>query len=97
MSMIGAGTREQKLQLAAAGAGAGSTPLVTVLGVVEGDILNFLETHGTLTLRRLIRMVEWPTMMVVMGVGALIREGLVRAVRRELEVVIEPASTHQTT
>ena len=30
------------------------------------------------------------------GLGALIREGLVRAVRRELEVVIEPASTHQT-
>ena len=80
MSMIGAGT------------GAGSTPMVTMLGVVEGDILNFLETHGTLTLRRLIRMVEWPTMMVVMGVGALIREGLVRAVRRETEVVLEPTT-----
>ena len=92
MSMIATGTGEQKLQLAAVGAGAGSTPLVTMLGVVEGDILNFLETHGTLTLRRLIRMVEWPTMMVVMGVGALIREGLVHAVRRELEVVLEPTA-----
>ena len=66
------------------------TSMMTMLGMVEGEILSDLEQYGTLTLRRLIRMVEWPTMMVVMGVGALIREGLVRAVRRELEVILEP-------
>lgn len=68
------------------------TPLVTVLGVVEGEILSYLEAHGASTMRRIIRMLEWPTMVVVMGVGALIRQGLVRGIRRDLEVVLEPAS-----
>ena len=94
MKMTTAVTAEsQALHLAQAGGM--TTSFVTGLGVVEGEILNDLEQYGTLTLRRLIRMVEWPTMMVVMGVGALIREGLVRAVRRELEVVLEPATPEQ--
>ncbi len=65
-------------------------PLMTTLGIVEGDILTYLERFGTTTMRQLIRELEWPAPMVMMAVGALIREGLIRALRHELEVVVEP-------
>ncbi len=63
--------------------------LMTPLGLVEGDILTRLEGHGATTLRRLIRELDWPAPMVMMAVGALTRAGLVRAVRHDLEVVVE--------
>ena len=62
--------------------------LITPLGLVEGDILTFLEEHGATTLRRLIRGLEWPARMVMMGVGALVRERLVQAMQLDVEVVL---------
>jgi len=67
---------------------AASSSLMTPLALVEGDVLTYLERDGTTTLRRLIRELEWPARMVMMGVGALVREGLVRATKRELEVLL---------
>ena len=67
----------------------GST-LMTVLGLVEGDALTYLEEQGSTTLRRLIRELDWPATLVTMAVGALIRQGLARGVRHELEIIIEP-------
>ncbi len=69
---------------------AGETPLITTLGLIEGEVLTFLEEHGATTLRALIRELEWPARMVMMAVGALVREHLVRATQRELEVILEP-------
>ncbi len=66
-----------------------ATSLMTPLALVEGDILTHLEEYGATTLRRLIRSLEWPSRMVMMGVGGLIRQGLVRGVQLELDVVIE--------
>ena len=66
------------------------TPLITTLGLVEGEVLTFLGDHGATTLRALIRELEWPARMIMMAVGALIREHLVRATQRELEVILEP-------
>ncbi|MBI3088431.1 MAG: hypothetical protein HYY91_06105 [Candidatus Omnitrophica bacterium] len=63
--------------------------LMTELGVVGGEALTYLEARGATTLRQLIRELEWPAPMVMMAVGALVREGLVRAIRHELEVVVE--------
>lgn len=65
-------------------------PLITTLGLVEGDVPAFLEDHGATTLRGLIRELEWPSRMVMMAVGALVRERLVRAAQRELKVILEP-------
>ena len=65
-------------------------PLITTLGLIEGEVLTFLEDHGATTLRALIRELEWPARMIMMAVGALIREHLVRATQRELEVILEP-------
>ena len=64
--------------------------LITTLGVIEGEALTYLEQHGATPLRRLVRELEWPAPMVMMGVGALVREGLVRATPHDLEVVVEP-------
>ena len=72
-----------------------SPSLMTRVGLVEGEILTYLEGHGTTTLRRLIRDLEWTAPLVMMGVGALIREGLVRAVQHDLEVLVEARSAAQ--
>ena len=65
-------------------------PLMTTLGIVSGEILTDLEQHGPTSMRRLIRELAWPAPVVMMAVGALIREGLIQAAQHELEVVIEP-------
>ena len=72
--------------------------LMTELGLIGGEALVYLETHGATTLRQLIRDLEWPAPMVMMAVGALVREGLARAIRNELEVVLElrPVGTAAT-
>jgi hypothetical protein len=66
----------------------GGQPVITTLGLVEGDVLTYLERHGTTTLRHLIRQLDWPARMVMMAVGGLIREHLVQATQRELEVLV---------
>ncbi|MBI1952636.1 MAG: hypothetical protein HYT90_05645 [Candidatus Omnitrophica bacterium] len=63
--------------------------LMTRLALVEGEVLTYLEDRGTTTLRRLIRDLEWAAPLVMMGVGALIRAGLVRATQHDLEVLVE--------
>lgn len=64
--------------------------VVTLLGLVEGEVLTYLEERGTTTLRGLIRALDWPAPFVTMGVGALIRHGLAKGVQHDLEVVLEP-------
>ena len=63
--------------------------LMTSLGLIEGDVLAYVEEHGATTVRRLIRELEWSAPMVMMAVGALVREGLVRATQHDLEVIVE--------
>ncbi len=64
--------------------------LMTPVGVVEGEVLAYLDRHGCATLRRLNQELAWPAYMVMMAVGALIRAGLVRGIQHELQVVIHP-------
>ena len=62
-------------------------PIITVLGVVEGEILEYLEAHGATALYRLIQAQDWPASMVMMAVGALIRQGLVGGGEHRLELM----------
>lgn len=62
--------------------------LITPLGLVAGDVLSYLEEHGVTPLRRMVRELPWTSPMVMMAVGALIREGLIEADQHELEVVL---------
>jgi hypothetical protein len=64
--------------------------LMTSLGVIEGELLTYVEEHGSTPIRRLIRESSWPMPMVMMAVGALAREGLVRLIRHDLETIIKP-------
>jgi len=67
--------------------------IMTPLGIIEGEVLLWLETHGPATIRYLTRELEWPAAMVTMAVGALVRQGLARAARHDLEVVVaEPTA-----
>ena len=66
------------------------TPLIPSLGLVEGEVLSYLEEHGEATLHGLTRVLDWSTAPIAMAVGAVIREGLVRGIRHDLEVVLEP-------
>lgn len=62
--------------------------LVTLLGLVEGEVLTYVEAQGSTTLGRLNRQLPWPTRMVTMAVGSLVREGLLQATQQELEVAL---------
>jgi len=62
---------------------------MTPLGLITGEILHHLEAHGAKTVRRLIRVLEAPASLVTMGVGALIRAGLVRGSQDGAEVLVE--------
>ena len=66
-----------------------SASLMTPLGLISGDVLTYLEERGATTVRRLVRELEWPSQMIMMAVGSLIREGLVRAAQHDLEVIVE--------
>ncbi len=63
--------------------------LITTLGIISGEILTDLEQHGVTTMRRLIRELEWPAPMVMMAIGALVREGLIRVLQHDLEVLVQ--------
>jgi DNA-binding MarR family transcriptional regulator len=65
-------------------------PLMMTLGAASGEILTYLEQHGATTLRRLVRELEWPMVIITMAVGALVRQGLIRSVQHDLEVILEP-------
>ena len=52
--------------------------LFTTIGLAEGEILNFMEGKGEVALTDIVRHLEgvpWST--IIMGIGALIREGLI--------------------
>ena len=68
--------------------GARGPSLMTSLGLMEGEVLTYLEEHGATMLRELIRKLGRSTAMVMMGVGALIREGLVEGSQQDVNVMV---------
>lgn len=71
-------------------AASGGASVVTVLSLVEGEILTYLEQHGFARLKKIVRDLEWPTAEVFMGVGALVREGLIEVRRDRFGVILKP-------
>ena len=69
---------------------------MTRLGVIEGEVMTYLEARGTTGLRQVIRELDWPMRQVVMAVGSLIRRGLVLGVQRDLELLLEPLTLHES-
>ena len=62
--------------------------VMTTLGLVEGEVLAYLDRQEVSTLRRLNRELHQPAYLVMMALGALIRAGLVRGIQHELDVVV---------
>jgi DNA-binding MarR family transcriptional regulator len=69
---------------------------MTRLGLIEGDILNYLEDSPHESLHQLIHELKWEPCVISMAAGSLIRQGLIRTVRvgRDvmLEVITKPVS-----
>jgi len=52
--------------------------LFTTIGLAEGEILNFMEGKGEVALTDIVQHLNWiPWSTIIMGIGALIREGLI--------------------
>jgi hypothetical protein len=52
--------------------------LFTTIGLAEGEILNFMEGKGEVPLTDIVQHLSWvPWSTIIMGIGALIREGLI--------------------
>jgi len=64
--------------------------LKAVLGIVEGEILLYLEEHGFGRLRKIVRDLDWPMDEIIIAVGALIHEGLVEVRRDRFGVLLQP-------
>lgn len=69
--------------------GARGPSLMTPLGLIAGDVLVHLEAHGATTVRRLVQVLEVPKFLMTMGVGALIREGLVHGSQQGADILVE--------
>ncbi|MBI3996979.1 MAG: winged helix-turn-helix domain-containing protein [Candidatus Omnitrophica bacterium] len=66
---------------------------MTQIGVLEGEVLAFLDEHGSTSMRRLTRELDGPSPLIMMAIGALVRQGLIRVVQHDLEVIFEPIET----
>ncbi len=63
--------------------------LFTLVGMAETEILQLLERQGRMTLHRLVQALEWPSGVIVMAAGVLIREQRVQGRQRDFEVILE--------
>ncbi len=66
----------------------GGAGLFTVLSLVEGEILTYLEENGVARLRKVVQELEWPMAEVMMAVGVLMRERLVEVRRDRFGVLV---------
>jgi len=66
----------------------GELQLMTTLGIIEGEVLTYLNEHGPTTLRRLVEELDWPAPFITMGVGALIRKALAQGNQERLDILV---------
>ncbi len=60
----------------------------TTLGLIGGEVLLSLETCGPVSLGDVVSKLEWPSELVYMAVGSLIRRHMVGASFRGDEIVV---------
>jgi DNA-binding MarR family transcriptional regulator len=73
-----------------------NTNLIITIGIIEGEILTYLENSGKATMAELTRDLEWPSSFLWMALGALVKGGLVLTEKHELDMVIYPAKKQET-
>jgi hypothetical protein len=63
--------------------------LFTTIGLAEGEILNFMEGKGDVPLTDIVQHLSWvPWSTIIMGIGALIREGLITYIGQNKYVLV---------
>jgi len=63
--------------------------LFTTIGLAEGEILNFMEGKGEVALTDIVQHLSWiPWSTIIMGIGALIREGLITYIGQNKYVLV---------
>jgi len=62
--------------------------LFTSISIAEGEILNFMDGKEHVTLTDLVNQLDLPMPIIMMGMGVLIREGLVAAKRHNKYVLL---------
>jgi len=62
--------------------------LISLIGVVQGEILEYLERKKFSTMRNLLKCLPHPTHVVTMALGALIYSGLVKAKQDEKYITV---------
>lgn len=67
------------------------TYLITRLDLIQGELLEILESQEKVSLHGLMKAVEWSPCAVAMSVGSLMGKGLVLAVEEGEEVFLEIA------
>lgn len=67
-------------------------PIISMIGIVQGEILECLETNGELLMRQIIQSLHRPTHLVAMSLGALVYNGLVVAMQDDRFITV---SLHQ--
>lgn len=68
--------------------------LMTTLGLIEGEVVTYLEGRGSSTLRQVVQEVEGPARLIMMATGSLIRKGIIAGYQRELEVLLRMAAAN---
>lgn len=67
--------------------------LTTSLSLAAGAVLDYLERNGQAKLWEMsLDIKEWPAVLLIMSVGALVRERLVRVRKRHRSIVVELAN-----
>jgi len=62
--------------------------LFTSISLIEGEILNFMDGKGEAMLTDIVNQLGFPEPIILMGIGGLIREGLVTAKRKNRFVLL---------
>jgi len=63
--------------------------LITKLGMIEGEILSHLETEGPTNVQDLLSRLPWRSESLLMAIGSLIRQGLVRGIQQNTDLLLE--------
>lgn len=69
-----------------------AAPLITAIGLIEGDLLETLESRGPMSAYRLVHTQDCPASLVLMAIGDLIRTGLIQGTEARLELTSELAA-----
>jgi hypothetical protein len=71
--------------------------LITKLSLIEGEILTRLESEGRMNAHRIVREMPWRSESMLMAIGSLIRQGLVRGIQTGPELELELVRDHAMT